>query len=80
MAVRYKPIFSRRRKKRMPVALALLGATGLAAYLLMRPSDNPLALWVLSMPALYQWIPAAIMWLTLLVMLVMSVFGTKKDD
>ena len=79
MAARYKPIFFRRRKRRMPVAIALLSVTGIAAYLAMRPSDNPLSIWVLSMPSLYQWIPAAIMWLTLLVMLMISVFGTKRD-
>ena len=76
---RYKPIFYRRRKKRVPAVFVLLGATAIAAYFVMRPSDNPISTWVLSLPSLYQWIPAAIMWLTLLVMLMVSVFGAKKD-
>jgi hypothetical protein len=79
MAARYKPIFFRRRRRWMPTVIALLGATGIAAYLVTRPSDNPLSAWVLSLPSLYQWIPAAIMWLTLLVMLMVSVFGPRKD-
>lgn len=76
---RYKPIFYRRRKRWMPGVLALLGATGIAAYFVMLPGDNPLSTWVMSLPSLYQWIPAAIMWLTLLVMLTVSVFGARKD-
>ena len=76
---RYKPIFYRRRKKRVPAVIVLLGVTGFAFYLAVRPSDDAISIWFLSLPSLYQWIPAAIMWLTLLVMLMFSVFGTKRD-
>ena len=79
MAARYKPIFYRRRKKWAPGAIALLAVTGIAAYLVMQPSDNPISAWAQSLPSLYQWIPAVIMWLTLLVMLTISVFGPRKD-
>jgi hypothetical protein len=79
MTARYKPIFYRRRRRRMPGVLALLGTTGIAAYFVMLPGDNPLSTWVMSLPSLYQWIPAAIMWLTLLAMLMFSVFGPRKD-
>ena len=46
---------------------------------MVRPG-GPLASLVDNLPSLYQWVPAAVMWIVLLVMLGMAMFGPKKED
>ena len=79
MAARHKPIFYRRKKRVMPGLVAVLSLTALVIWFMAR-ADGPLAGMIENLPLLYQWIPAAIMWMVLLVMLSMAMFGPKKED
>jgi len=79
MAARQKPMFYRRKKRVMPGLVAVLSLTGLVLWFMSRPG-GPLASAVENLSSLYQWIPAAIMWMVLLVMLSMAMFGPKRED
>ena len=79
MAARHKPMFYRRKRRVMPSLIAVLSLTALVVWFMARPG-GPLASVVENLPSLYQWIPAAIMWMVLLVMLSMAMFAPKRDD
>ena len=79
MFARHKPIFYRRKRRVMPGIVVLLSLTGFVAWMMARPS-GPLAGFVAELPSLYQWIPAAIMWAVLLVMITVAMFGPRRDD
>jgi uncharacterized membrane protein len=79
MAARHKPMFYRRKKRVMPGLVAVLSLTALVIWFMAR-TGGPLAGVVADLPSLYQWIPAAIMWMVLLVMLSMAMFSPKRDD
>jgi len=79
MAARHKPIFYRRKKRVMPGLVMVLSLTALVIWFMARPS-GPLAGLFDNLPSLYQWIPAAIMWMVLLVMLSMAMFAPKRDE
>lgn len=79
MAARHKPMFYRRKKRVMPGLLAVLSLTALVIWFMAR-TGGPLAGAIENLQSLYQWIPAAIMWVVLLVMLSMAMFGPKKED
>jgi hypothetical protein len=79
MAARHKPMFYRRKKRVMPGLVAVLSLTALVIWFMSR-AGGPLSGVVQNLPSLYQWIPAAIMWMVLLVMLSMAMFAPKKDD
>lgn len=74
MSARHKPIFYRRKRRVMPGLIVLLSVTGFALWMMTRPGGL-LSKFVDELPSLYQWIPAAIMWMVLLVMLSMAMFG-----
>lgn len=78
MVTRHKPIFYRR-KRRYPGVILLLAVTGVLAFVAFNPLGNPFSIWAGSLPALYQWIPAAILWMVLLVMLSVAVFRGEKE-
>ena len=79
MAGRQKPIFYRRKKRVMPGLIMVLSLTGLVIWFMARPG-GPLAGLAENLPSLYQWIPAAIMWMVLLIMLSMAMFAPKRDE
>ena len=79
MPARQKPIFYRRKRRVLPGLVILLAVTGLVFWMMVRPG-GPLASFVENLPSLYQWVPAAIMWMVLLVMLSMAMFGPKRED
>jgi hypothetical protein len=79
MVARNKPIFYRRKRRILPGLVVLLAATGLVLWVMVRP-NGPFAGVIENLPALYQWIPAAIMWMVLLVMLSMALLGPKRND
>lgn len=79
MPARQKPIFYRRKRRVMPGLVVLLALTGLVLWFMTRPG-GPLAGVIENLPLLYQWIPAAIMWMVLLVMLSMAMFAPKRDE
>lgn len=79
MSARNKPIFYRRKRRVMPGLVVLLSLTGLVLWFMAR-SGGPLSGVIENLPSLYQWIPAAIMWLVLLVMLGMAMFAPKRED
>ena len=79
MAARHKPMFYRRKKRVMPGLIAVLSLTALVIWVMARPG-GPLANVAENLTSLYQWIPAAIMWMVLLVMLSMALFGPKRED
>jgi|HubBroStandDraft_5_1064220.scaffolds.fasta_scaffold1564664_1 hypothetical protein len=79
MPARQKPIFYRRKRRVLPGLVVLLSITGLVLWMMVRPG-GPLASVMDNLPALYQWIPAGIMWMILIIMLSMAVFGTKRED
>ena len=79
MPARQKPIFYRRKRRVMPTAVVALSVIGLVAWMMVR-RDGPLAGTMEHLPSLYQWIPAAVMWAVLLVMLSVAMFGPKKDE
>ena len=79
MPARQKPIFYRRKRRVMPGVIFLLSLTGLVLWVMMR-RGGPLAGVIDNLPSLYQWIPAAIMWMVLLVMLSLAVFGSPKRE
>ena len=79
MAARHKPMFYRRKKRVMPGLIAVLSLTALVIWVMARPGA-PLAYVAENLTSLYQWIPAAIMWMVLLVMLSMAMFGSKRED
>jgi len=79
MSARQKPIFYRRKRRVMPGLVVLLSLTGLVLWFMTR-QGGPLAGVIENLPLLYQWIPAAIMWMVLLVMLSMAMFAPKRDE
>ena len=79
MATRHKPMFYRRKKRVMPGLVAVLSLTALVIWFMAR-SGGPLAGLAENFSSLYQWIPAAVMWLILLVMLSMAMFAPKRDE
>jgi len=79
MSARQKPIFYRRKRRVMPGLVVLLAVTGLVLWMMTRPGA-PFSGVIENLPLLYQWIPAAIMWMVLLVMLSMAMFAPKRDE
>ena len=79
MPARQKPIFYRRKRRVMPGLIVLLSLTGFALWMMARPG-GPLARLIENLPSLYQWIPAAVMWMVLIVMLSLAMFGSPKRD
>ena len=63
----------------MPGLVAVLSLTALVIWFMAR-TGGPLAGLLQNLPSLYQWIPAAIMWMVLLVMLSMARFAPKRDE
>ncbi len=79
MATRHKPIFFRRKRRAPGVVLLLLALTAVTCILVFKPFGDALIGLGQSLPSLYQWIPAAILWTVLLVMLSVAVFRGEKD-
>lgn len=79
MPARHKPIFYRRKRRVMPGLIVLLSLTGLVAWMMAR-QDGPLSGLMERLPSLYQWIPAAVMWVVLLVMITAAMFGPRREE
>jgi hypothetical protein len=79
MTARHKPIFYRRKRRAPGVVLILLAATIVTSFLVFKPFGDALTGLGQSLPSLYQWIPAAILWTVLLVMLSVSIFRGERD-
>lgn len=79
MSARHKPIFYRRKRRVVPGLVVLLSLTALVLWFMAR-DGGPLSSVVEKLPTLYQWIPAAIMWMVLLVMLSLAMFSPRKED
>jgi hypothetical protein len=79
MPARHKPIFYRRKRRIVPGLVVLLSFTGIVLWFMAR-EGGPLSGLIEKLPTLYQWIPAAIMWMVLLVMLSLAMFGPKREE
>jgi hypothetical protein len=79
MATRHKPIFFRRKRRAPGVILTLIALTVVTSILVFKPFGDALTGLGQSLPSLYQWIPAAILWTVLLVMLSVAVFRGERD-
>jgi len=79
MLARQKPIFYRRKRRVLPGLIALLSITALVIWFMVR-HGGPLAGIIENLPTFYQWIPAAVMWMVLLVMLSLAMFGPKREE
>ena len=79
MPARQKPIFYRRKRRVLPGLIVLLSITGLVLWMMAR-RGGPLAGVIENLPSLYQWIPAAVMWMVLLIMLSIAMFGPRREE
>jgi hypothetical protein len=79
MPARHKPIFYRRKRRAPGVFLTLLAVSVVTSILIFKPFGDAWTGLGQSLPSLYQWIPAAILWTVLLVMLSVSVFRGERD-
>ena len=79
MTARHKYIFCRRKRRSPGVIMFLLATTVVATILAITSFGDMLTSLSLSLPSIYQWIPAAILWMVLLVMLSVAVFRGERE-